>query len=247
MSEKVKQAPLRPVSRLRHYRQRFTKGAAYIWRRRINFNGEETVVGGLCPQALLDNPKKLRLFWEAKTIELAVFDGNNPGAKHMRKDGTEKPKQDAGPAKPAEPAKAEDLVSGANRKWNVKGLEEVFSSKGAATKAASELLEKQAADAAAKKAAEEAAAAEKAKEEQSDEQSDETVLLGSNLQPSEVEIKPGEKVQLGDVVAFAHKASGLSVEDWNALEDADREARLEQAIVDMGKEEDEDETDPLED
>lgn len=234
MSEKVKNAPLRQVSRLRHYRQRFTKGAAYIWRRRINFCGEETVVGALCPQSLLDNPKKLRLFWEAKTIELAVFDGNNPGAKHMRLDGTVKPSQET-----AKPATAEELVSGAQRKWNVKGLTETFTSKGAATSAAQELLDKQAAEAAAAKAAEEAAAAAQAQ----DDQSNDTMLLGSDVQPDHVEIKPGVMVQLGDVVVYAHKASGMSAAEWNELESSDREARLEQAIVDMGNEE----SDPLED
>ena len=33
-------------------------------------------------------------------------------------------------------------------------------------------------------------------------------------------------VQLGYVVAQAHIASGLSVDDWNALADDDREAKL---------------------
>lgn len=240
MSEKVEQAPVR-VARLRHFRQRFTKGAAYIWRRSIKFSGEQTVVGALCPQELLDNPKKLRLFWEAKTIELANFDPTTYNAKHMRLDGTVK---GSAPAAVVVEAKAEDLVTGSGRKWAVKGSSESFSSKGAATKAAQELLDKQAAEAAAKELAEKAAAETKAKEDASGEPVDETVLLGSDIQPDSVEIKEGVSVTLGEVVTFAHKASGLSVADWNALEGADREARLEAAIVEMGKD---GEKDPLED
>lgn len=162
MSEKVNNEPVRPVARLRHWRQRFQKGAKYIWRRRIIWEGKETVVGAECPESLTSNPKKLRLFWEAKTIELRDFDGNNPGKKHLRADGTDKPDASTpAPKKTEEPAKAEDQVSGAQRKWNVRGLEEVFTSKGAAVKAAQELLDKQEADAAAKKAAEEAEASKK--------------------------------------------------------------------------------------
>lgn len=253
MSEKVKNEVVRPVSRMRHWRQRYEKGAEYIWRRSVTWQGEQTVVGSKCPDSLTANPKKLRLFWEAKTIELMNFDGNNPKKKHLRQDGTAKPDgQTPAPVAPTKPATAEDLVSGSGRKWAVKGSDETFTSKGAATAAAKAMLEKAAADAAAKKVAEEAAAAEKAKEEQSEDptdadgegQEDETVLLGSDVQPDHVEIKEGVTVSLGEVVVFAHKASELSVADWNALDSADREARLEQAIVDMGKVE---ETDPLED
>lgn len=56
------------------------------------------------------------------------------------------------------------------------------------------------------------------------------VLLGSSVLPAEVEIASGKSVQLGRVAAQAHKASGLSTEDWNALPEADREARLAQEI-----------------
>lgn len=55
-------------------------------------------------------------------------------------------------------------------------------------------------------------------------------LLGSSVLPSMVEIGPGKSVQLGNVVARAHKASGLSVDDWNALVAEDREARLAETV-----------------
>lgn len=55
-------------------------------------------------------------------------------------------------------------------------------------------------------------------------------LLGSSVLPSMVEIGPGKSVQLGNVVARAYKASGLSAEDWNALAAEDREARLAETV-----------------
>lgn len=55
-------------------------------------------------------------------------------------------------------------------------------------------------------------------------------LLGSSVLPAEIEIAPGKSVQLGRVVVQARKASGLSVDDWNALAEADREARLAQEV-----------------
>ena len=55
-------------------------------------------------------------------------------------------------------------------------------------------------------------------------------LLGSSVLPSMVEIAPGRKVQLGHVVARAHKASGLSQDDWNGLPEAEREALLAAAV-----------------
>lgn len=55
-------------------------------------------------------------------------------------------------------------------------------------------------------------------------------LLGSSVLPAMVDIAPGKSVQLGNVVARAHKASGLSVDEWNALTAEDREARLAETV-----------------
>ena len=52
------------------------------------------------------------------------------------------------------------------------------------------------------------------------------ILVGSDLLPSDVEIAEGQTVQLGDVVARAHAASGLTAEAWNALPGDEREALL---------------------
>lgn len=52
-------------------------------------------------------------------------------------------------------------------------------------------------------------------------------LHGSNTLPALINIGENRpELQLGDVVARAHQASGLSIEDWNALADADRDEKL---------------------
>lgn len=58
-------------------------------------------------------------------------------------------------------------------------------------------------------------------------------LLGSSVLPAMVELAAGVTIQLGLVVARAHKDSGLSVDAWNALPEADREAKLAQAVDTM--------------
>lgn len=54
-------------------------------------------------------------------------------------------------------------------------------------------------------------------------------LLGSSVQPATFTLDDGEVVPLGDVVAEAHKRTGLSVEEWNA-QPADV---IEQLIADV--------------
>lgn len=48
-------------------------------------------------------------------------------------------------------------------------------------------------------------------------------LIGSGNAPSEYELEDGNKVQLGLVVAEAHKRSGVSVAVWNGLPDEQRD------------------------
>lgn len=59
------------------------------------------------------------------------------------------------------------------------------------------------------------------------------VLYGSNKLPAMVKIAKDKEVQLGEVVAAAHTASGLSVEDWNALEEDKRDELLTDQIKTM--------------
>ncbi len=58
-------------------------------------------------------------------------------------------------------------------------------------------------------------------------------LLGSSVLPSLVDIGLDAPVQLGEIVSAAHAESGLSIEAWNALPDADREQRLADAVEAM--------------
>ena len=56
------------------------------------------------------------------------------------------------------------------------------------------------------------------------------LLLGSDVFPNILEV--GEnKLPLGDLVCVAHIASFLSKEDWNALEQEDRDKRLADALA----------------
>lgn len=51
------------------------------------------------------------------------------------------------------------------------------------------------------------------------------MLIGSNVLASTYEIA-GKTVTLGDIVAAAHKLSGMTVEEWNALPEDDRDALI---------------------
>lgn len=66
-----------------------------------------------------------------------------------------------------------------------------------------------------------------------------TILLGSDLQPAKFHFEEGVEVLLGDVVALAHGASGLSAEDWNALSVATRESAIAEVVQRLSAEADE--------
>ena len=51
-------------------------------------------------------------------------------------------------------------------------------------------------------------------------------LNGSNVLPANIELAEGVSIQLGEVVRQAFEHTGLTVADWNALEEGDREAEL---------------------
>lgn len=55
-------------------------------------------------------------------------------------------------------------------------------------------------------------------------------LLGSSVLPSMIDLGEGPNVQLGTVVARAHKESGLTISDWNALTDEARETLLAETV-----------------
>lgn len=66
-----------------------------------------------------------------------------------------------------------------------------------------------------------------------------TILLGSDLQPAQFHFEEGVEVLLGDVVALAHRSSGLSAEHWNALSAATRESAIAEVVQRLSAEADE--------
>ena len=58
------------------------------------------------------------------------------------------------------------------------------------------------------------------------------MLLGSNIFSSSVRLK-GVEHQLGDLVRAAFSKSGLTIEEWNALSEREREHKLVDAYYDM--------------
>ena len=65
------------VRTLRHWKQQYDPNADFIFRRGLQYGPETFEPGDDIPQALKDNKGKLRRFWEAGWIELALFDEPN--------------------------------------------------------------------------------------------------------------------------------------------------------------------------
>lgn len=63
---------LRPVRRLRHWKQQFDKNAHFIWRKNVTYGTTIFVAGQRVPDGLIPTAK-LRRFWESRFIELAEF------------------------------------------------------------------------------------------------------------------------------------------------------------------------------
>ena len=55
-------------------------------------------------------------------------------------------------------------------------------------------------------------------------------LIGSSIQPAIIKMVGGKEIQLGEFVADAYDESGLSLKEWNALEQPDRESKIQAAI-----------------
>ena len=65
---------MRPIRKLRHWRQRFRKDAKFIFRRRTRFGGKIYKPGDKIPKELAQNRTKLEYFWEDQRIELWQFE-----------------------------------------------------------------------------------------------------------------------------------------------------------------------------
>ncbi|WRQ05513.1 DNA polymerase [Ralstonia phage AhaGv] len=61
-------------------------------------------------------------------------------------------------------------------------------------------------------------------------------LLGSDVHPAVIDLGDSRTVQLGEVVARAHAASGLTVEQWNALDADARHAQIDAMLDTMADE-----------
>lgn len=58
-------------------------------------------------------------------------------------------------------------------------------------------------------------------------------LIGSSTLPAVIELTPEIRIQLGELVAYAHGESDMSAKDWNALKDAKRDEMLDDALEDL--------------
>jgi hypothetical protein len=64
-------------------------------------------------------------------------------------------------------------------------------------------------------------------------ESPQEALLGSNIHPATLLIADHE-YQLGDFVREAFTVSGLSVAEWNALPETERDQLIDHAVVELG-------------
>lgn len=61
------------MGKLRHWKQRFDKDAAFVWRKSILYGKGYTKIGGKIPKELAADRNRLRRFWESGVIELKEF------------------------------------------------------------------------------------------------------------------------------------------------------------------------------
>ena len=57
------------------------------------------------------------------------------------------------------------------------------------------------------------------------------ILVGSNVQPKSWKLKDGGVLQLGDVVRLAQKLSRLSIDEWNTMDEKEREEWIAHALT----------------
>lgn len=65
---------MRKVRKLRHWKQQYDKNAKFVWRKSILYGNGYTKIGGPISKELFENKHRLRNFWEAGVIELALFE-----------------------------------------------------------------------------------------------------------------------------------------------------------------------------
>ena len=95
------------IRKLRHWKQRFDPDAEMVFRRASNYDGVQYNPGEKIPDALKNNKRKLQLMWDAKKIELAVFEAP----------ASTVPPINPVPAEPAEKTLPENYTLEQNGNW----------------------------------------------------------------------------------------------------------------------------------
>lgn len=72
---------------------------------------------------------------------------------------------------------------------------------------------------------------------------DSQALKGSTVHPEVIDLGNGETIEIDDVIDAAYETSGLTTEEWNALSDEERHAKIDETLDAMvGGEDDTDTT-----
>jgi hypothetical protein len=107
---------MRPVRRLRHWKQRFQKDADFIWNKAVMWQGTQVKIGDKIPDILSNNTNKVRRFWEAGVISLMDFSEPDVLTGQV-------------PVDPADVVVTGDLIKHSDRSWAVEGFDETYTSK----------------------------------------------------------------------------------------------------------------------
>jgi len=118
---------MRPVRRMRHWKQRFNKDAKFTWIKPVTWQGKQVKIGDPIPKSLTENRNKLRRFWEAGVIQLSDFSA--PDVITGQAPAT------AATAATADTVVPGELIKHSDRKWTISGYDEIYTSKGKAQKA----------------------------------------------------------------------------------------------------------------
>ena len=107
---------MRPVRKLRHWKQRFQKDADFVWSKAVTWQGTQVKLGDKIPEVLSNNTNKVRRFWEAGVISLMDFSAPDVLTGQV-------------PVDPADVTVTGDLVKHSDRSWTVSGFDETYTSK----------------------------------------------------------------------------------------------------------------------
>lgn len=72
---------------------------------------------------------------------------------------------------------------------------------------------------------------------------DSQALKGSTVHPAVIDLGNGETIELDDVIDAAYETSGMTTDEWNALSDEERHAKIDETLDAMVGGDDTDDTD----